>query len=91
MPYNELKDRVYRANIALVDSGLVKLTWGNSSGADRAAGVMAIKPSGVPYARLTADDIVVLNIASGEVFIGEALKQRLKPLSRILLLRLYFG
>ena len=72
MPYNELKDRVYRANIALVDSGLVKLTWGNSSGADRAAGVMAIKPSGVPYARLTADDIVVLNIASGEVVDGKA-------------------
>jgi L-ribulose-5-phosphate 4-epimerase len=72
MPYKELKERVYRANIALVESGLVKLTWGNSSGADRKAGVMAIKPSGVPYARLTANDIVVLNIASGEVVEGKA-------------------
>jgi L-ribulose-5-phosphate 4-epimerase len=71
MPYEQLKERVYRANLALVESGLVKLTWGNSSGADRAAGVMAIKPSGVPYARLTANDIVVLNIASGEVVEGK--------------------
>lgn len=71
MPYEELKQRVYQANLALVDAGLVVLTWGNSSGADRAAGVMAIKPSGVPYARLTANDIVVLNIASGEIVDGK--------------------
>ena len=70
MPYEQLKDRVYRANLALVEAGLVVLTWGNSSGADRAAGVMAIKPSGVPYARLTANDIVVLKIATGEIVDG---------------------
>jgi len=70
MPYDELKQRVYQANLALVEAGLVVLTWGNSSGADRAAGVMAIKPSGVPYAKLTANDIVVLNIASGEIVDG---------------------
>jgi L-ribulose-5-phosphate 4-epimerase len=70
MAYEELKQRVYQANIALVESGLVVLTWGNSSGSDRAAGVMAIKPSGVPYAKLTPADIVVLNIASGEIVDG---------------------
>jgi L-ribulose-5-phosphate 4-epimerase len=47
------------------------LTWGNASGADRAAGVMAIKPSGVPYDRLSANDIVVLNIATGEIADGK--------------------
>jgi L-ribulose-5-phosphate 4-epimerase len=70
MPYEELKQRVYLANLALVDAGLVVLTWGNASGADRAAGVMAIKPSGVPYAILTANDIVVLSIATGEIVDG---------------------
>jgi L-ribulose-5-phosphate 4-epimerase len=71
MSYEELKERVYRANLALVDAGLVVLTWGNSSGTDRTAGVMAIKPSGVPYAHLTANDIVVLNIATGEIVDGK--------------------
>jgi L-ribulose-5-phosphate 4-epimerase len=71
MPYEQLKHRVFLTNLALVEAGLVVLTWGNASGADRTAGVMAIKPSGVPYAKLTADDIVVLNIASGEVVDGK--------------------
>ncbi len=42
------------ANLALPEHGLVKLTWGNVSGLDRDAGVMAIKPSGVPYDGMTA-------------------------------------
>jgi len=71
MPYEELKHRVYQANLALVEAGLVVLTWGNSSGADRAAGVMAIKPSGVPYSKLSANDMVVLDIASGEIVDGK--------------------
>ena len=70
--FNELKAEVCRVNKALVDSGLVILTWGNVSGADRQAGVMAIKPSGVDYARLTPDDIVVVNIADGKVIEGKA-------------------
>ena len=70
--FNELKAEVCRVNKALVDSGLVILTWGNVSGADRKAGVMAIKPSGVDYARLTPDDIVVVNIADGKVIEGKA-------------------
>lgn len=72
MGYAELKERVYRANLALVESGLVVLTWGNASGADRAAGVMAIKPSGVPYAKLTPNDMVVLRIDTGEIVEGTA-------------------
>ena len=70
--FEELKAEVCRVNRALVESGLVILTWGNVSGVDRKAGVMAIKPSGVPYAQLTPDDIVVLKIADGTVVEGVA-------------------
>lgn len=70
--FNELKAEVCRVNKALVDSGLVILTWGNVSGVDRKAGVMAIKPSGVDYAKLTPEDIVVVNISDGSVVEGKA-------------------
>lgn len=70
MSYDELKQKVYQANIDLVKSGLVILTWGNVSGADQ--GVMAIKPSGVPYDILKPRDIVVLDIQSGQVVEGKA-------------------
>jgi len=72
MNYQSLKERVLRANLALVEAGLVVLTWGNASGADRDAGVMAIKPSGIPYKLLRAEDIVVLSIKTGEVVEGSA-------------------
>jgi L-ribulose-5-phosphate 4-epimerase len=72
MKYQSLKERVRRANLALVEAGLVILTWGNASGADRDAQVMAIKPSGVPYDRLGVDDIVVLSIKTGEIVEGSA-------------------
>ena len=48
------------------------LTWGNASAVDREAGVMAIKPSGVPYDRLGIDDIVVLSLKTGEIVEGKA-------------------
>lgn len=70
MAYDKLKQQVLEANLALVEAGLVVLTWGNASGADRDAGVMAIKPSGVSYKKLKADDIVVLSIKSGEIVDG---------------------
>ncbi len=76
MPYEQLKLEVHRVNLALVDAGLVKLTWGNASGVDRTAGpkgsggVVAIKPSGVPYSKLSPDDIVILSIATGEILDG---------------------
>ena len=70
MAYDALKDAVCRANLDLVASGLVVLTWGNVSGVDRAAGVMAIKPSGVAYDDLTRDRMVVVDLATGGVVAG---------------------
>jgi len=52
MGFEQLKEEVWRANIDLVEAGLVVHTWGNVSGADRGEGVMAIKPSGVDYDEL---------------------------------------
>jgi L-ribulose-5-phosphate 4-epimerase len=72
MSYNDLKEQVYRANLALVEAGLVVLTWGNASGADRKANVMAIKPSGVAYDKLRPADIVVLSLEDGRVVDGTA-------------------
>lgn len=70
MRYGELRERVWRANLGLVEAGLVLLTWGNLSGADRAAGVMAIKPSGVPYGELRPEHLVVLSLEDGAVVEG---------------------
>ncbi|MFT3787202.1 MAG: L-ribulose-5-phosphate 4-epimerase [Tepidisphaeraceae bacterium] len=72
MPFDQLKQAVFQANLDLVKAGLVVLTWGNASGADRNAGVMAIKPSGVAYDVLKPSDIVVLEIATGKVVDGTA-------------------
>ena len=70
MSFADLKERVCRVNQQIVKDGLVVLTWGNASGADRAAGVMAIKPSGVSYEKLTPDDIVLLSLIDGRVIEG---------------------
>ena len=70
MSFAKLKEEVWLANKELAKSGLVVLTWGNVSGADREAGVMAIKPSGVDYDELKPADIVVLAIDSGEKIEG---------------------
>jgi L-ribulose-5-phosphate 4-epimerase len=67
----ELRERVLDANLALGRAGLVVLTFGNASAVDRAAGVVAIKPSGVSYDRLGAADIAVVDIKSGVVVDGE--------------------
>ena len=65
-----LKKRVYEANLALVKNGLVIFTWGNVSGIDRKRGLVAIKPSGVDYDKMTADDIVVVDM-DGNVVYGD--------------------
>jgi len=65
MAHEALKERVLRANMELVAAGLVDLTWGNVSGLDRAAGVMAIKPSGVEYDALSVDQIVLVDLETG--------------------------
>ncbi len=62
----DLKQQVLEANLRLPGSGLVRLTWGNVSGIDRAQGIMAIKPSGMPYSHLRDDDIVLLDLESGK-------------------------
>ena len=69
-PYAELRERVLEANLAIVRAGLVVLTFGNASAVDRAAGVIAIKPSGVPYDELTPESMVVLDLDSGAVVDG---------------------
>jgi L-ribulose-5-phosphate 4-epimerase len=68
--HSELRERVLDANLAIVEAGLVTLTFGNASGVDRSAGVMAIKPSGVSYDELQPDSIVVVDLGSGEVVDG---------------------
>ena len=65
-----LREEVLRANLALPAHGLVTLTWGNASGIDRDRGLVAIKPSGVAYESMTADDIVLVDLA-GETAWGE--------------------
>lgn len=70
MSYQELKKRTYDANLAIVRANLVTLTWGNASAADREKGVFAIKPSGVDYAALRPEDMVVLSISTGLVVEG---------------------
>lgn len=60
--YRDLKQRVWAANMELPRRGLVLYTFGNVSGLDRQRGVFAIKPSGVAYAELTADMMVVLDL-----------------------------
>lgn len=71
----ELKEKVYKANLQLVEYGLVVLTWGNASEIDRKSGLFVIKPSGVPYDKMTADDMVVMNLN------GEKVEGKLNPSS----------
>ncbi|MGZ6266989.1 MAG: L-ribulose-5-phosphate 4-epimerase AraD [Candidatus Limnocylindrales bacterium] len=67
----ELRQQVWLANKALVQSGLVTLSFGNASGVDRAAGVLIIKPSGVPYDRLLPEQLVAVSLVDGRVVEGD--------------------
>ncbi len=62
-----VKEQVLQANLRLVKYGLVVLTWGNVSGIDRERGLVVIKPSGVSYETMTADDMVVVDLAGNRV------------------------
>ncbi len=66
----QLKAEVLAANLALPAHGLVTFTWGNVSAVDETRKLMVIKPSGVEYEVMTADDMVVVEIASGKVVEG---------------------
>jgi L-ribulose-5-phosphate 4-epimerase len=75
MDFLRLQAEVLEANLELVRRGLVLYTFGNASGIDRKAGIIAIKPSGVPYEQMTAADMVVCDL-TGKIIAG-----RLKPSS----------
>ena len=64
---DELKEKVCEANLELVRQGLVILTWGNASAIDRESGLVAIKPSGVPYATMKPSDMVVVDLDGNRV------------------------
>ena len=67
MQFEALRRLTWDANRKLADSGLVLGTFGNVSAVDRAAGVFAIKPSGMPYETLTPEQIVPVSLETGEV------------------------
>ncbi|RWR02883.1 ribulose 5-phosphate epimerase [[Pantoea] beijingensis] len=71
----QLKQQVFEANMALPHYGLVTFTWGNVSAVDRERGVIVIKPSGVAYEHMTADDMVTVDLR------GEVVDGRYKPSS----------
>lgn len=75
MSIEELKQQVLRANLDLVEHGLVLFTWGNVSGIDRERGLVVIKPSGVSYDGMKADDMVVVDME------GNIVEGRYKPSS----------
>ncbi len=67
----ELKEKVFKANLDLVKQGLVIFTWGNVSGIDREKGLVVIKPSGVSYDNMKAEDMVVVDLHNGKVVEGD--------------------
>ena len=75
MKFDDLKHRVYEANMELPRQGVVIYNFGNVSAIDRKAGVVAIKPSGIMYDDLKPDDIVILDLQ------GNVVEGALKPSS----------
>lgn len=72
----QLKEQVFQANLLLPKHGLIVFTWGNVSGIEREQGLVVIKPSGVSYEEMKAEDMVVLELETGKVVEG-----KLKPSS----------
>ena len=75
MDYKEIKERVFKQNLQLPAHGLVVFTWGNVSEIDREKGIIAIKPSGVDYDKMKADDIVIVDLE------GKLIEGNLNPSS----------
>jgi L-ribulose-5-phosphate 4-epimerase len=73
--FDPLRSEVFQANIDLVRHGLVTLTWGNVSGVDESRRYVVIKPSGVEYERMSAEDMVVVDME------GNVVDGNLKPSS----------
>jgi len=72
---DDLKELVWKANLDLVNLGLVTLTFGNASGLDKKSGVLAVKPSGVSYQKMKPGDMVLLDLD------GKRVEGRLNPSS----------
>ena len=72
----QLKEQVFQANLLLPKHGLITFTWGNVSGIDREQGLVVIKPSGVSYEVMKAEDMVVVELETGKTMEGN-----LKPSS----------
>ncbi len=70
-----LREKVFKANLELVHHGLVIFTWGNVSAIDREKGIVLIKPSGVSYDEMKAEDMVIIDLD------GKVLEGKLKPSS----------
>ncbi len=83
MKLKDLRDEVLHANLMLESEGLVRLTWGNVSGIDRDSGLFVIKPSGVPYSQLTAENLVIVDL-EGEVVEGQLNPSSDTPTHRVL-------
>ena len=66
----ELKEKVFKANLDLVKHGLVIFTWGNVSAIDRETGLVVIKPSGVSYETMKVSDMVVVDL-QGNIVEGD--------------------
>lgn len=66
-----LKEQVLKANLQLPKYGLVTFTWGNVSGIDRQTGLVVIKPSGVEYDGMTAEDMSVVELETGKIVEGK--------------------
>ena len=67
----QLKKEVLEANLLLPKYNLVTFTWGNVSGIDREKGLIVIKPSGVEYDGMTAEDMVVVSLETGQPVEGK--------------------
>ena len=63
----ELKEKVFKANLLLPENGLVLFTWGNVSAIDRTTGLIVIKPSGVEYNNMKVEDMVVVDLEGNVV------------------------
>ena len=75
MMLDALREEVLEANLELVRRGLVLYTFGNASGIDRTKGLVAIKPSGVPYEKMQSSDIVLVDMD------GKIVEGKLRPSS----------
>jgi L-ribulose-5-phosphate 4-epimerase len=71
---SDLRAEVFQANLELVRQGVVLFTWGNASAVDRQENVLLIKPSGVDYDRMRADDVVAVRLADGSLVNPAGLK-----------------